>query len=190
VGGKGLNSMTPLHWVAAHGLLEEAKLLVSRGALIDAEVACMAKPIVFALDNKHYDMIDFLIKAGADKDYALLNAIRNNEVGVAKKLADAGANLMSKNEGNVTLLHFAAMAGATKSIKWLLDQGLDINAIDCTGGTPLFDAITKPSLEGVKILVEHGADLHIKNNKGETPIDLAKLEFVPKTITRFIQQHI
>ncbi|SRR6266568_67865 len=186
VGGRGLSSMTPLHWVASSGLVEEAKLLVSRGAIVDAKVGCMARPIAFAIDNKHYTMVAYLIGAGADKGYALLNAIQRDEVGIAEQLVAAGADLMDQNKGKVTLLHFAASAGAAKSIKWLLDQGLNVNAKDCTGDTPLHDAVLKPSLAAVKLLVEGGANIHLKNNDGQTALDGARSEFIPRTITRFL----
>ena len=188
VGGKGLNSMTPLHWVVGQGLLAEAKLLISRGAIVDAKVGCIARPIAFAIDRKHYALVTYLIVAGADKDYALWNAIQSNEIGIAEQLVAAGADLMDQSKGRATLLHLAAGAAATKSIKWLLDHGLDVNAKDCIGRTPLFDAIEKISLAAVKLLVEYGADLAVKNDGGETPLDVARQEFVPRSIARFLRQ--
>lgn len=180
--------MTPLHWVASYGLLEEAQLLISRGAMADTQVGCMARPIVFAMQNKHYAMVQYLIEAGADKNYALLNAMQRNEIGIAQKLVARGANLLAQNEAGVTLLHFAAMAGATKSAEWLLRQGLDINARDRIGETPLHCAVAEGNLATVKTLVGCGADLETRNKKGQTPLDMAKADFIPRSIARFLRQ--
>lgn len=188
VGGRGLNSLTPLHWVASHGLLDEARLLVSRGAVVDAEVGCMARPISFAIDGKCYAVVDYLIEAGAEKDYALLKAIQGDEIELAQKLVRAGADLFAQNEGKVTLIHFAANAGAAKSIKWLVNQGLEVNAKACDGSTPLHGAVLQQSLAVVKVLVKNGADIHAKDQDGKTPQEEAG-RFAPPAIVRFLHSH-
>jgi ankyrin repeat protein len=187
VGGRGLNALTPLHWVASRGLFEEAKLLVSRGAIVDAKIGCMARPIAFALEGKHYAMVDFLVEAGADKDYALLNAIQNNDIRTADKLAKAGADLFSQTEGKVTLMDFAASAGAAKSIAWLAAKGLVVNCKAIDGSTPLHSAVLAESIAAVKALVEHGANVHAKDNEGRTPLSEA-LDLDFKTIVRYLRK--
>jgi ankyrin repeat protein len=129
--------MTPLHWVASHGFVEEAKLLVSRGAAIGGEILSNALPMAFALKNKHYAMVDCLIKAGADTNYALLKVVQNNEIKIGEKLVRAGANLRFQTSGDCNLLHFRSDGGSYQSIRWLLNQGLDLSAKDCIGETPL-----------------------------------------------------
>jgi hypothetical protein len=31
--------------------------------------------------------------------------------------------------------------------------------------------------------------IHVKNKDGETPLDVAKLDFIPRPIARFLRQH-
>lgn len=188
VGGRGLNSMTPLHWIAGRGFIEEAKILVARGAVVDAKVGCMARPIAFAMDRKHYAMVEYLVEAGADKDYALWNAVQNNEIKIAGKLIEAGADLLAQTEGKATLMHVAAGAGAAKSIKWLADRGLDVNARACDGGTPLHSAVLHQGLATIKALIEQGADIRAKDNNGKTPLDEAT-DCGIRPIVRYLHQH-
>lgn len=48
-----------------------------------------------------------------------------------------------------------------------------MDAQDTDHSTPLHIASREGCLKAVKILLEHGADAHMKNNEGETPIQVA-----------------
>ena len=52
----------------------------------------------------------------------------------------------------------------------LLNKGYDINAGDETGNTSLIHAIQFDHFEMVKLLVEHGADVHKSNKHGSSPL--------------------
>lgn len=39
--------------------------------------------------------------------------------------------------------------------------------------TPLHDAVVNGHLKLIKLLVEKGADIHVKNSKGKSPLELA-----------------
>ena len=187
VGGRRLPTLSPLHWLAAQGFVEEAKLLVARGAITGGDLISNALPRRFALKNKHYAMVDCLIQSGANTDYALLRIVQDDEIKIAEKLVRAGASLRWKHSGDCTLLHFAAMSGATKSIRWLLKHGLDINARDCIGDTPLHCAARKAHLAAVKVLIKRGANVYAKNEDGDTPLDEA-IKCERKPIIRFLRQ--
>lgn len=58
-------------------------------------------------------------------------------------------------------------------IRFLIEQGAQINTIDNRGNTPLHTAVTYEEPETVKLLLELGADTSIKNRKGMTAYDLA-----------------
>lgn len=45
--------------------------------------------------------------------------------------------------------------------------------------TPLHDAVVNGHLKIIKLLVEKGADIHVKNSKGKSPLDLASPSIQP-----------
>ncbi|WP_295419192.1 ankyrin repeat domain-containing protein [Sulfurovum sp.] len=59
---------TPLHYAAFEGYVEIAKILLANGANINAiDKTKQWTPLFFAYYNKHSDMVDLLIKKGADQ---------------------------------------------------------------------------------------------------------------------------
>jgi hypothetical protein len=59
------------------------------------------------------------------------------------------------------------------SIQFFISHGADVDARDTDHCTLLHFASREGCLEAVMILLKHGADAHMKNNKGETPVQVA-----------------
>ncbi len=57
-----------------------------------------------------------------------------------------------------TFLHFASTNGTPEILKFILDNGADIEALDCFSHTPLCGAAMMGRDDSVKILLEYGAD--------------------------------
>jgi len=88
-------------------------------------------------------------------------AKRNNHKGVARK----------KNRELGQELYVAAKWGHLNKVKKLLNNGADINYINKgSHETPLHEASDEGFLPVVKYLVNHGANMEIKNDKGRTPL--------------------
>jgi ankyrin repeat protein len=62
-------------------------------------------------------------------------------------------------------------ASVREAITICLDRGVDINAANDAGETAIYAAIGSPPT--IRFLVEKGAQLDVKNNKGQTPLDSA-----------------
>src|SRR6266850_2782251 len=58
-------------------------------------------------------------------------------------------------------------------VRFLLEQGADVNACDYYGFTPLHLASRNGMLEVARLLVEHGADINAEDNEGMTPLKVA-----------------
>lgn len=62
---------------------------------------------------------------------------------------------------------------------------VELNVQDDKGYTPLMYAITNHNLNMVKLLVEHGADVNLCNNNGQSPLEIAYLYDSPE-ITEYL----
>jgi len=67
---------------------------------------------------------------------------------------------------------FATEAQMLEAVKLLLDQHVDVNAVNEGGQTALhFAALSMDSV--VEVLAKSGASLEIKDRQGRTPMDMA-----------------
>ena len=71
------------------------------------------------------------------------------------------------------LLVYAIEKKHLEFVKSLIKQGVDVNAKNLMGWTPLDYAVTYSSVEVVQYLISQGADVHAQNNKGKTALDTA-----------------
>jgi len=70
-------------------------------------------------------------------------------------------------------LHSAAEKGNIEEAKSLIKEGIDVNAKDQDGLTPLHYATWEGHLKIVRLLIENGADINAKNKWGNTPLHYA-----------------
>jgi cytohesin len=66
-------------------------------------------------------------------------------------------------------LHIASSASFVAGVSKLLELGLDINAKDENGDTPLHKCLKTQNLQMTKIFLMYGANLNIQNKNKETP---------------------
>jgi ankyrin repeat protein len=95
----------------------------------------------------------------------------------------SGGNLNHQINRGWTLLHNAVEFQNVEAIRWLVKKGADINLPESRGWTPLHLAVdsdihqTLPgqnlTLDTTTALIELGADQSLKNDKGQTPCDIA-----------------
>lgn len=94
---------------------------------------------------------------------------------VAEYLAKAGAPLNStaRNGLKAAPIHSATAARHVKIVKMLLDMGADPNVREQAGYTALHAAAQNGDVEMIHILLLGGADLRLKSDDGKTAMDLA-----------------
>ena len=98
---------------------------------------------------------------------------------VAELLVAHGADCRAKNRRGAEPLHYAADANRWKpaaqaeTIEYLLSVGVDPNALDSAGVTPLHRAVRTRSLAAVRALLDGGASARRPNKAGSTPLHLA-----------------
>lgn len=81
---------------------------------------------------------------------------------------------MTENIENINNdLTLNAFFGNLDGVKYLLENGANINAIDSVGDTALICAVSMGHFKVVKYLVENGADIEKRDNKKKTALRLA-----------------
>lgn len=82
-------------------------------------------------------------------------------------LAEAGADVNARDNLGNTPIHMAFIPDIDEE---LLNLGADVNARNNDGETPIFNAVD----DAIPLLVQHGADLTIRNHEGLTVMEAAK----------------
>lgn len=110
----------------------------------------------------------------------LVRAIHNNSNPEIENSLKMGASLDYRDEFGRTLLHLAAFDSTSACISYLIGKGMDVNAQDYAGDTPLHIAARLEEGEGhkkVRVLAQaRGVQINKPNLNGDTPLHLAVLE--------------
>ncbi|MCA7010841.1 ankyrin repeat domain-containing protein [Wolbachia endosymbiont of Tribolium confusum] len=187
---------TPLHFTVENGHRDIVKLLIKKGADVNAADQDGKTPLHFAAENDHKDVVRLLIKVGAginaenrDGWTPLHFAAENSHVDIVKLLIEKGANVNAAGRdiwilhrwtlyGGVlygwTPLHLATKDGCVEIVNTLLKaKGINVNAADQDGKTPLHFAAENSHVDIVKLLIEKGADVNAAGQDGRTPLHFA-----------------
>lgn len=106
-----------------------------------------------------------------DGESPLMMAVFKGEVEIAQKLIEMGADV---NKTGWTPLHYAATIGHVRLINILLAKYAYIDAESPNKTTPLMMAAGYGTASAVKLLLEEGADVSLKNDLGLTAMDFAQ----------------
>lgn len=108
---------------------------------------------------------------------ALLAAIRNKKDDVVQFLLKAGANpnIKEQDERGRTPLIVALEQGSDTAFQMLLEAGADINESSNCGETALMSAVWVTNLAAVRQLLQMGADTKLKHEDGTTALDRARM---------------
>jgi len=162
---------TPLLYACQSGRLETARLLLDRGALVDAHSIYCATPLMWAASQGHTELCSLLIERGADVNAycirgitPLMMAAEAGKADIVELLLTFGVKIdeqdLLRNGGNTALL-FASQNGSLPAVRILLQAGANVNiAAVGSGATPLMWAARNGNLDMVKLMVEHGANIH------------------------------
>ncbi|KAI9511648.1 ankyrin repeat-containing domain protein [Russula earlei] len=112
----------------------------------------------------------------AFQETALLTAISEGKLEIAKLLIDYGADVNSHNKVGMTPLLAAIEEGHLEMVHLLLEHGADVNAKDHHHWTALHLASHYRHPEVVQKLLDRGANVHIQNDHGRTPVSSGSAE--------------
>jgi len=131
-------------------------------------------------DDKAVDGIEFpnFYRIKPQIQSPLYLAIMGGHIAEALKAVEESANVNEHHDewGGLTPLMLAASMGQVSVVKALIAKKADVNAIDKSGRPALMPACLKVRAAVVKVLIEAGANVNIKElSRGQTALMLANM---------------
>lgn len=134
---KPKKKMYQLHQAATDGDIEQVKLLISKGADVNAEDEEKKTPLHYAAQTGKKEVVQLIVEAGADvnamgnNDWPpLCIAAGSNHIDVAEYLIAHGADVNPDN--GWTPLQQAPYSSRVEMVELLIAKGADINAGEWT----------------------------------------------------------
>ncbi|ESO82392.1 hypothetical protein LOTGIDRAFT_134675, partial [Lottia gigantea] len=129
----------------------------------------------FVEQIKIVNCLQILDSKNIDDDTPLYFAVTSGNVQVVDILVDAGCdvNVKTTDESILSLaIEMKAIQNPTSDIvAKLITAGSNVNASDVYGYTPLMQAASCKDLDSMKLLIQHGADIHSEEyTDGDTPL--------------------
>lgn len=152
-----------------------------------------------AANNGRGDATSFLLQNGADPEIEdrygntpLLATTAHKKLHAITLLLDAQANINHINNQEQNCLHLIVRAKSEKHksltiAKLLIERGININAQDENGDTPLHYAATKNYTNMIKLLLYHNANKHAVNSRQKTPFGIARMKKFKEAVELFHQ---
>jgi ankyrin repeat protein len=183
---------------AAHESRDVVRLLLSKGANVNASDTTDITALIAAANADNLDVATLLLAYGADvhakartgeSSTALMGAALNGNARLVTELLARKPDLAAVSAdrtftgrhgpvrfGSVTALHFAITGGNPDVVEMLVKAGAAVDARDVRGMTPLMWAIgtDRPVSRTVSLLLSHQADTALLSPDRESALDWAR----------------
>jgi len=139
---KDNNGLTPLHVLSQYGNIKATRLLLEHGARVDA------------LDNDQLSPLHFASRTGnAEVAHLLLEHALNKGDQTLQRLLTIGSEDLDID-----------------TIRFFLERGADVDAVDDNHSTLLHKASHNGNVWVARLLLERGANINARNKDGHTPL--------------------
>jgi uncharacterized protein len=166
-GASSIEVNATLFSAADKGCVDLAKLLLQRGASLEARDRFGAKPLARAAAAGHAEMVKLFLDSGApvdardlDGSTALYKAAESGRLPIIRILVERGAGVNLPGRSGITPLSAAAYMGSAPIVQFLIEKGADLNEIDATQKGALVYAAGRGFTPVARLLLDHGVDVN------------------------------
>lgn len=174
---------------ALHGDFESVKSLIQAGVDINdydiifdgtGEENEYTHPLLSAILEGHLEIFDYLLPLINLQSYteiqikALFSAAATDNLNALNILTKNEKKLEVRNDKGQTPLMIAAKWGAEKSLQFLIQMNVNLNAVDHNGKTALMLAVEGGNVVIAKTLVQAGADISLRDHENKRALDYAQ----------------
>ena len=185
------DNLTPIHLAARVGSAKALDSMMCKcmGHGYPPEVVLSfldeenSTPLHAAVDGGHLAVVEVLLKHGAvpshikgDQPPPMHLACSQGKLEMVQVMVtQAGKDILQLHDqfGQTPLHRSASGLNCIGVLSYLISEGVEVNAIDNQGRTPLIYAIFVGSLVAAQELVKHGADPLIKDRQGHNALHVA-----------------
>jgi ankyrin repeat protein len=158
---------TALYQAVQAGNRDIAQLLIAHGADVNA-VDVNGDPLLWsAVGHNDLDLVKLLVEYGARLDVRAPNGMSVIQFAAFQGMGEIVKAFLSHGV-DTSSLHMAAAAGDLTAVKTLLAQGVDVNAKDEVGFTPLLWAAVTDQADVAEYLIAKDADMDVETRLGRT----------------------
>ncbi|MFD0621155.1 ankyrin repeat domain-containing protein [Paenibacillus sp. GCM10027629] len=172
---------------ASQGDVATLKECLEQGIDINVRNKQKRTAILIAAMNDHLEAVSFLVEAGANVDLQdetcfnpFLFGCINGKLELVKLMIKANTNIELLTRFGGVGITPASEKGHVEVVRELLKTtDINVNHTNICGWTPLIEAIIlndggEKQQTIIKLLIEHGANVHMVDKYGVTPLELAR----------------
>src|SRR5215468_6313186 len=182
---EGPDGITPLMVAAETGSLDAMKMLIDRGADVNARNTYGSTALMWSVtDPKKARLLlehdaDVNVTARSGRTALIIASFANPSAEVVRMLLAKGATVGIMDQRKVTPMNAATFGNDIATTRLLLDASADVNTADTfIGLTPLINASGNRNLEAVKLLLSKGANVNAVSKTQDLPrIQTGVVEF-------------
>jgi ankyrin repeat protein len=172
-----------IHKAALKGDLAIVKTFLKKDAqLVNTDGPNNKKPLHWAAESGHLEVVEYLISKGADvnaknveDETPLHYSAGYGHKDIVKLLVSKGAAVNAKTKNGGTPVSYAASRNQVDIIKFLMAKGADVTVTEVDGYNILHYSAWEGSKEIIELFISKGVPVDAKTNTGRTPLQMAAM---------------